>query len=501
MCFVLAFAACGSEQENNDEYIDEHTEEYTDEYQNEYTTTQTLTIHAMDTYYEVIRRTEEEMARSLALEGIDFNVEISSYSFAEAHDRHMRMRAMMMAGQAYDMFFWSCQRIRDYAQSGFLLDFYTLIDQHPNTSRDDFFMNALEAFEFRGGLYTFPLSFGFNFIGINETLPESVTQQFVERDYITMHEALLLSNELRRDYSSEFGHLHMGISPLFTFMPTVFSAITGSFIDFDNRVSYLNSDAFVGFLSDFHEHYFSRPTNRVFEGDSFWSYPLGNFSQNYHWTTFGPYFFPQIRDHTLRDYTFMHLHRLLNPITALLEPIDAGFLNFIPLADEDGRLLIIPDFFFGTTSAKISITAATDGMLSWEFVQRLIPVMAGYSGGQSPSELFFLMGTNLRIPISRELFIPRIEDRIRTSATGIMHSGDSIRYKGLHDDGDAEQAIEDAIARMRELAEKSIAVIERHTNFPDFIYGDILQNFLMDITTAEETAQLLHERTALWLIE
>jgi len=64
--------------------------------------------------------------------------------------------------------------LRSYAANGFLTNFYNLIDSHPYTDREDFFTNVLKAYEFGGGLYVFPLSFGFEYVGINASAPESI---------------------------------------------------------------------------------------------------------------------------------------------------------------------------------------------------------------------------------------------------------------------------------------------------------------------------------------
>jgi len=53
----------------------------------------------------------------------------------------------------------------------------------------------------------------------------------------------------------DFIHLDIGNSELLRFAPNVLATVTGNFIDFDNRVSHLNSAQYIEFLEEFTQIY------------------------------------------------------------------------------------------------------------------------------------------------------------------------------------------------------------------------------------------------------
>jgi len=188
-------------------------------------------------------------------------------------------------------------------------------------------------------------------------------------------------------------------------------------------------------------------------------------------------------------------------VLALFIHEDPNFLNFIPLVTDDGSLVINPSLrpngsggVSGSTWAKLAIPANGDGHLAWEFIQYLIPAMLSHTS-PGPDEPGFLSfgNSSLVTPITRRDFIPHVTsvlDSIRISPFNI------VPLVGMADRSGHEQAIN----RLAELNEMPMSILEGF-NLPDVVLADAFTPFLQGITSAEETAQEIHNRISLWLIE
>jgi len=466
---LLILVACGSRQQNDD------SEESTD---------LTLRVLSPIVYVNVLRDAMGRMARELAADGINFRIELTAYERGESYNQRLRLQTMLMAGHGYDLIVWDNHPIKLYASRGFLTDFYALIDSHPITSREDFFLNVLEAYEYRGGLYAFPLTFGFEYIGINSNAPESIVDRFMKHGSITIHELLELYSDKQQQYMNEFNHLQFirGNSPAFGMIYYIAAMGIADFVDFDARVSNLYSPQFAGFLDVFYHAFNGR---HLFEFSiSHFSHPVNN-----------------VISEMSQSSTFVGLSSHLSPVLALFTHEDPHFLNFIPLATDDGRLIINPGLFHnggggvdGSTWAKLAIPASGDGHLAWEFIQHLIPVMLSPAHVGPDEHGFQSFGRNsLVTPITRRDFEPHIMS-VLASLRG--SSFDIVPLVGMADGGGHEQAIN----RLAELNEMPMSILEGF-NLPDVILVDAFTPFLQGITSAEATAQEIHNRISLWLIE
>jgi len=191
--FLLLLVACGGRSQRNTEVVNEAINVASENIFIEGAEL-TLRIMAPELYTTAINAAARDMARILRRQEIEFGIELTTYEPAEKYNQRTRLQVMLMAGQGYDLFFWDGHPLRSYVANGFLTNFYPLIDNSPNTEREDFFTNVLEAYEYEGGLFVFPLSFGFEYIGINTGLPESIINSFVGRESITMLEMLQMHN-------------------------------------------------------------------------------------------------------------------------------------------------------------------------------------------------------------------------------------------------------------------------------------------------------------------
>ena len=128
-----------------------------------------------------------------------------------------RLRMELMTGHGPDMLMMSPWffsggdlDLHGFVGSGFLHDIYKLMDTDPRTSRDDFFNQAISAFEISNGLYQFPLSFGFEYLGINTSLPQEFLDRFTSKTSITFSEMMEFYLDLMEEHYEEFGHLDFG---------------------------------------------------------------------------------------------------------------------------------------------------------------------------------------------------------------------------------------------------------------------------------------------------
>ena len=86
--------------------------------------------------------------------------------------------------------------LRPFTEHGFIRDIHPLIEASDSLSLDDFFVNALRAHEFGGRLYTMPMTFGFDFVGINSRVPRAFRDRFLELSHVSIPELAVLYNEM-----------------------------------------------------------------------------------------------------------------------------------------------------------------------------------------------------------------------------------------------------------------------------------------------------------------
>jgi len=509
---TLVLAACGRGRQATDE---------NDNYNGstEYTSgvgstqgdqlTRTLSVLATDCEWfsstqeasppRVLRTAEREMQQAWRDRNETLNIEVelvrwNDWQAMEA--RNQRLSIQMMAGDAPDIIIVNRQSVRPMAEQGFLVNFYDLIDQDPYLSRDDFFTQALSAFEIDGGLYMLPASFGFEYIGINAQLPQHIIDEFIQKSFVTIDGMMDLYLRLMATYAYEFGHLVLGIpsiwnasrsfqsgvegllSPFAMESTILFEAILGNYIDFDTRTADFANPLFASSLESakgIFERDFINPTGQFVTRMLNWrsGFVLNNDRGMSTWAN---------------EYVFSVKGSALNPIHAFITPVTPQFIHYIPLADNQGRLLISPSPIndggsWSTVSAKLCITAGADIDLAWEFVQHMLEV---YSTNRHDS---------LATPILRKHF----ENQLRISVDRALGHSQRPNFVGR---GDFEQhrLIRDYTTR-RISAYNEMPMALLTTEIPRGLYEENLDLFLRGIMPIEDFIQQLHNSVTLWLIE
>jgi hypothetical protein len=444
------------------------------------------------------------MAAEWAERGAHFSIELDTFGFNSRATRLTRLRTEMMAGLAPDIILlennpWEVEHsIRSFFTAGMFTNFYELIDNDPNVNREDFYTNVLEAWEYDGRLYVFPLTFGFEYAGINASLPRSVIDKFTAFDTITMHELLKIYLYLKKTYYDDFGHLSIFDNHRFSSAFYVLSHSMNGFVDYVNNISHLNNPKFIALLEDWQQ---------VFNGRGLFTFNEQN----------SPFLSPfqPITGHLPRiaeQYVFSVEERLLGPATALLPNSNPHFINYIPITDEQGRLRmshtafqwagtqVRPMYVFGSGHIVMpAISAAADGALAWEYIQHLISLFV-YS--QRLVEYQHFATNTLVTPIKRDYFETHILNTIESAfiERGAWIPGTpSFVYAS---DEEKAQAIETAISRLATYNEMPVSP---PFMLPSGLFGSVLDTFFRTpmgtVFGARETAYELHNRVGLWLIE
>lgn len=474
--FLFMLTACG-------EHVPDEIADYED------SSTQVLNILALDIFEPVIRTAENNMNRAFerAEHGRTMQVNLTSYEATDdIEELHNRLRIQLMAGKGYDIVFWDRHNHRSMARNGFLHDIFTLIENNPHTSRTLFFENVISAYEYNNGLYLFPFTFGFEYFGINASLPQSIIDRFIQNDFITVYELLSLYRDLKRYYFDDFWHLYMfNASSQSISAPALFNKAAHTFIDFDNRSSHLNSPSFINFLDVFAE---------VFDTDDLRLVAVtGSNSPT------------RLRvENASRSHVFMQMSNALNPAIAYFTPLDDPlFLHFVPLANTDGNAKISPFHWWGggATLGAVFFPLSGDGDLAWAYTLFLQNAILMHD---APTRIFrhvqprpFFGSNSLVAPISLDDFPPHVGRVLNRVAE--MRNTNMIRSEGIHR-GNREEAVKNALAQFQKQSERPVTLVE-HMLVSNIINDYLLEQFLLGIITSGELAQRVHNSVSLWLIE
>jgi len=429
-----------------------------------------LSVLAMNTFYGVLRQAE----RAMVVDNPYFRLDISSYRFEHREHTNQRLRTMMMAGQGYDMFIWDGIDIIPWARSGLLVDIYTLIESNPSTNMEDFFAQPLTALEIDGGVYKFPVSFGYFYVSINENLPPSIIDRFSSDTTITINELLDLYITLLDDYWEEFGDYNFIEGMALNSPDGVMFSQMGSFVDFNNRTSNINNPDFVEFLN---------LLKRAYEGRS-----LGLFTAR----VTSPLMSSGTRYGLSTSYAFIAETAHLSPGASFINA--PHFIQGRPLTDVSGRLIIDQALMTPSTWASLVFPTAGDSTLAWEFSQHLI-VAFSQAYGRALNDGYLNWGENsIATPILRDLF----ESHISSSFHNLY---DAASFGGLlnRELREWNQVVDDAIEQLSYFNEKPM--IPFFNQIPINLIMDSFEQFWNGLISAEEFAHRANNTISIWLIE
>ena len=446
----------------------------------------TFSVMTTNTHTGVLEQAARLINTSWQAQGIPylFVLEVYDWNWTDLDGneaRASRLAVELMAGGGPDMFLVidRVTDVRSLAERGLLADINTLIENHSASNRSDFYEHVLDALEINGGLFVFPVSFGFHRAGINTAIPQPFIERFMGYESISLSGLLDFYLDFAYAHGHEYGHLRPG-APRFLHRP-VSGTMYGMapFIDFERRTSNLNSTLFSDFLTSFmrvlerHESiYGGWVTNFVTPG-----FALG-----------------RQREKLFDTMTFLSM-----PVEAFLSRPEPFFTHYILLTDNYGNLIFdITDY---NTWGTWAITASGDSALAWEFMTYVLEAYYAPTGRAAVEPVF---GTNtawndrsISTPIRRTHFESRTR-RVLEVVSSIPGTG----YK--HEPGTPEwdQEIENAIRTMA--AHNEMPVIHVNPLFPPIVAGFLeepLEQLQLGIVTAETAASRIHNSITIWLLE
>ena len=475
---IAMLAACG-----RDSYIEEET------------TIHRLSVFTNANYRQVLYQAAEAMSAvwETAHPNRLFELELSTYTWDNVQYEYERVRTMFAAGQSYDMFVSHRVWLLDFANAGYLLDIYTLIDADPFAtpgaawaSRGDFFEQALIAHEIGGRLYTLPLGFGFNYISVNTRMPDTVIDRFTANDTISICELMRMYIDIRNFYEYNYADMYFVANDFRMRWPQhVLSTSINNFINFTGRTTYFASDEFIQFLTYIQDVY-SRPVSRHSFAESLYWNPMrcSATTMTYSW-----------------HYVFLTDNEHQCPLLALADsrflfPPLLVYYHAMPLTDSHGRLLLSPG---GGMMEHISFPTGRDSALGWEFTQHVILAFS-QPQGRALSEAFvrnygpFSMSS----PILRELLAPHVHS--------VVHRANSQRWvMGLQRQTaqltypiplDCDETMGSMIARLENFNEMPIA--PPYTHIPMRLLNEDIDAFVAGSISAEEYARRLEFLILQW---
>ena len=448
----------------------------------------TITVLTPSIHTNVIQAAADAINDLWAVEGreYNFNVELDTFDITDwegSEGRLTRLQTQLMAGQGPDMFIWDRQPMHAFARSGLFADIYALIDDCEYSRREDFFTNVLAAFELSGGLYKFPFSFGVQYVGISAIMPPSVIDRFSAYSAISITQMMDIYLYLIDNYTDEFSHMSFATNWNLGLFTHVFNAVAGGFIDFNERTANLTDDRFISFLGNL-ERIFSMDANAPgwMRGES-------------------PITSARFLREQAAERVFIVEKFSLNPVNAFFTPEQPHVLNYIPIVDDYGRILIDferrgPDGW--QTWALACIPAAGDSALAWELVRNMVPIYSHPTGRAAldpgTGTPAFWGNMSLSSPIQRSLF----ESQTRRAFQHAFNTGFMQPFVGVQDLDNRARQIDAAVSRMAGYNQMPMTVVTH--GIPSGVLSG-LWGLFDRLITPEAAAQQLQNSFSLWLIE
>ena len=292
------------------------------------------------------------------------------------------------------------------------------------------------------------------------------------------------------------------LSHSFIFPSDSLRPVMNGFIDFDNAVSNLTDSRFVEFLYDWH---------RMFAGNEMYQHAYAPYTHAVtealreipprNWHPFHPQAHSIYASH-LAFHTWEQSFFQFNPY----------FTHCIPLTDEQGRV-VAKEFGFGVHPTGRSqvfgqwalpvISARANGPLAWEFVKHMADAFAASSDTN-----YHFNTTVVRAHANRQM-TASLNWNFGSwgERTGVLIRCEGGEILGMHyrdffaDFEEQQRVVDDILGRAKAVAEMPFA---RPSFVPFTLYEEILNTFLImpgSMMAAQATAQDLHNRVTLWLME
>ena len=450
-CLIFAFTGCGRERNRDGDTV----EAGRDTANVGYLPTQTFSIAAPEAHVAFIWEATELLWAEFIEKGINLDINFVTFTRYDVAEHMFMQYSSLTEGNGADVFLATRQHpMYAFIESGLLADINGLIDRH--AYRGDFFCNVLDAFEINDRLYTFPIEFVLEYIGINANLPESIIQRFASYDSITFTQAAGIFNYLQANYH-EYNHLAFGFraeyaarEAIHDILDSRFNWRTGRFSMMPNQlVPYINTIRTA--LYDNGRHGTTLPMEMFTNPMS--AEMLEIQSRRY-------------------AFTFARMNPTLDTANALLEFADPHFIHYIPLAGESGGLLAP-----GATAFLYSVSVTADEAVAMAFLRQLTLIIP--ESHYSDSSLY--------TPIIRSAFNP--ENAFRRA----ILEPTTQRVLNRQDD------IENAVSRLEAYLSKPIAIPAALFMLPAEVYSSVAHVALSTDSEPSEAAMEIWNMLNEWM--
>jgi len=172
-------------------------------------------------------------------------VQLRTFDWQTEREKYYeQLKVELMSGTAPDLFDATGIRMAEYADSGYLANFNAIIEQDETFDREDCYANVFDALAYKGGLYRFPLDFGYSFISVNESISNAQTAAFRARSAISYPELIKLYNGMTEDERKAY-ELETNFRPA---QALVLAA--PEYIDFEAEACDFNNASLIQLLKD-----------------------------------------------------------------------------------------------------------------------------------------------------------------------------------------------------------------------------------------------------------
>jgi hypothetical protein len=187
----------------------------------------------------------------------------------------------------------------------------------------------------------------------------------------------------------------------------------------------------------------------------------------------------------------------LNPVNALFSPKDPRFVHYIPIADEEGRLMIDKDWRAGSSWGSLCISAFADKPLAWAFTRELLSVSVNYIPSYTADDINGVGIHSMSTPIKKSYYRSHAVTAINQS----MDKGrETQTFNGFEEDK-RDETINGVLARLDAYNNMPAAI---SPPIPPDLYKDALDAYLLEPSTplsAQKAAEDINNKISLWLME
>jgi len=446
----------------------------------------TLTVRSDNRHTGVFQQAADRINAAWLERGENyiFEVIVEDHSWTNWEDMDSRattLRMELMSGQGPDIFLLTnYHEIHALVASGFLQDIYTLMDADPNTNRDEFFTQALAAFELNNGLFTLPTSFGFEYVAVNANLPQEFLNRFNQKSTISLTQMMEFYLDLKDTHPEEFGHLTFNTGSGISSSHNVLQTALAAFIDFNARTTDITNPRFIEALELMGRVYAN------WDLDSSWGLSISE---------------PEFLRDRAEEYVFYAINQGVVSFDAFFTADPPIFKNHIPLVNDRGYLILDTPGEHGQVWSAICVTSVADGALAWEFIREVLYAYVNPVGRAAVEPVFGSANRwgreSLASPIER---VHYREHLLRTFEATYDRFYDHMQtFVGFDDPANRQRQFEAAVDRISSYNQQPMSLLT--PMIPQHLFAEHFDQFKRGLISAETAAQRIDNAISLWLIE